>query len=330
MSDRYLFEGFDEAYEVAETIPDAERHEIYAHNTETDDWNLVPWRHSIYLEDGRGPAGDVSASDDWYTISDFGDIFESVITPLEEYEDAVTPKGNAYLSQEGSTFDAYIDLEGVAIEPFDGDVHELGIYIDAGHTGAKGISMMSAAMRQICSNGEYDLVADQEFYQDHQRPLDYTMGKQVVDAVMHGSEVVEQRLQDAHEERFVNREEALLTLLETPSAGQLDSPVEALEDALDAETDSDQPSLYETYQALTRAVTHESDLSHERRNRALRQASELIDQDGALPDPADLSQEAIERRVDEYSDVDDEEVEQYWADERETLSDLIERRGDGG
>lgn len=146
---------------------------------------------------------------------------------------------------------------------------------------------------------------------------------------MHGSETVERRLQDAHDRRFVNRDEALLTLLETPSASQLDNPVETLEDALAAETDSDQPSLYETYQALTRAVTHESDLSHERRNRALRQASDLIDRDGALPDPADLSQEAIERRVDEYSDVEDDEVEQYWENERETLADLIEQRGGG-
>jgi hypothetical protein len=153
--------------------------------------------------------------------------------------------------------------------------------------------------------------------------------RQAVAGIIDGVDGVEHRLQEARERTFVNRDEALLTLMDIGVDAYLDDPVATLEDCLDAETaEGEDPSLYDTYNAATRALTHHADLGMTRRDYALERAASLVDRNGMLPDVADLGMDAVERRVGSYAD-DGDETEPYWDGERETLSELVELRGDG-
>lgn len=89
--------------------------------------------------------------------------------------------------------------------------------------------------------------------------------------------------------------------------------------------DGDQPTLYKTYNAATRAITHAAELPVDRRDVALEQAATLLDTAGTLPDPTHLGQRPLERRVDMY--VTEEDVDPYWPEEEDTLHTLLEAHG---
>jgi hypothetical protein len=50
-----------------------------------------------------------------------------------------------------------------------------------------------------------------------------------------------------------------------------------------------------------------------------------LDAAGTVPDPTDLGQRALERRVDAYATDD---VDPYWEDEEDTLHTLLAAHGD--
>ena len=182
-------------------------------------------------------------------------------------------------------------------------------------------------MRPICSNGVKAPVSQLTFSQTHQEPLQYSLPQQAVKAILDGTDLVEDRLQQAREQTFVNQQEAVLTLMDTGLDAYFDDPIPTFEDCLDAETsDSEDVTLYDTYNAATRALTHHTELDMTRRDYALDQAASLLDRAGELPDVDELGQRAIENRVQGYTD-EAEEAEEYWENERQTLSDLIEQRG---
>jgi hypothetical protein len=303
-----------------------ERQQIYAHHEGEEEWELIPYRHSLWIEDG-GPVGDVSASEDFYNVIQYGDLLESAAGALDTYTDTVTPKGHVILSDSGHKLSAYVDLQGLAAEPEAGNVIDLGLKIRAGHTGFHGVKYDVGAERQICRNGMMAFVSDLQFEQTHQDPLDYGLTRSAVDAIVDGVDVVEDRLERAHERAFISEDEAVLVLLNHGLDAYFDEPAIVLRDSLREELDTrhDQPTLYETYNAATRAITHGAELSMDQREAALERAARLLDLHGSVPEPEELGRYAVERRVEQHAA---DEAESYWDEEVETLRTLIEAHGE--
>lgn len=303
-----------------------ERHNIYAQRDDADDWAHLPYRDSLWLEDAD-PVGDVSANDDFYNVIQYGDILESVGMALEAYEDVVTPKGHVRLSDTGHKMSGSVNFDGVAAEPAAGDVIDLGLQVRSGHTGFHGLKYDVGAQRQVCSNGMMAFVADLHFEQTHQDPLDYGLARNAVDAIVDGVDLVEDRLERAADRTFLNEDEAVLVLLDHGLDGYFDEPVEMLRESLREEVEGrEQPTLYDTYNAATRAITHGAELGRADREAALEQAASVLDTHGTLPEPEALGQDALEHRVETYTA--DNDVEPYWDDEEETLHTLLAAHGD--
>lgn len=305
------------------------RHEIYAHHDGDDEWVQLPYRNSLWLEDGSA-VGDVSASEDFYTVIQYGDILESVGLALESYAETVQPTGHVILSDSGHKLSAYIDFAGVAAEPAAGDVIDLGLKVRAGHTGFHGLKYDVGAQRQVCSNGMLAFISDLHFEQTHQDPLNYGLARNAVDAIVDGVDVVEDRLATARDQTFISEDEALLVLLDHGLDAYFDDPVAILQESLREELDTsqEQPTLYDTYNAATRAITHGTELSMAQRENALERTARLLDTHGTLPDSDSLGRAAIERRVEAYTT--DPETEPYWDDEEETLHTLLEAYSNAG
>lgn len=304
-----------------------ERHNIYAQRDDEDEWAQLPYRNSLWLEDD-GPVGDISASTDFYNVIQYGDVLESVGMALESYEDAVTPTGHVRLAETGHKMSATINFDGVAAEPAAGDVIDLGLQVRSGHTGFHGLKYDVGAQRQVCSNGMMAFVSDLHFEQTHHDPLDYGLAQNAVDAIIDGVEIVEDRLEQAAEREFISEDEALLVLFDHGLDAYFDEPVDVLRESLREEVNCrERPTLYDTYNAATRALTHGTDLDRDAREEALERAARLLDFQGSLPEPADLGRYAVERRVEEYTA--ENEVEAYWEQEEETLHTLLEAYSDG-
>lgn len=307
-----------------------ERQEIYAHHRDEDRWERLPYRDSLWIEEGD-PVGDVSASEKFYNVIQYSDLMESVALALDSYTDTLSPKGHVILSPSSHKLSAYVDFEGVAAEPAPGDVINLGLKIRSGHTGFHGVKYDVGAQRQVCSNGMMAFVSDLEFAQTHQDPLNYGLAQSAVAAIVDGVEAVEERLEQANSREFIHEYEALLVLLDHGLDAYFENPVDVLRDSLREEFDPSHelPTLYDTYNAATRAITHGAELSIDQQENALERAARLLDVHGALPEPEVLGQHAVERRVEAYTAGN--EVEPYWDEEEETLHSLIEaRHGDAG
>lgn len=287
----------------------------------------LPYRDSLWIEDGSA-VGDVSANEDFYTVIQYGDILESVGLTLESYADTMRPTGHVHLSPSGHKLSAYIDFDGVAAEPEPGDVIDLGLKVRAGHTGFHGLKYDVGAQRQVCTNGMLAFVSDLHFEQTHQEPLNHGLAQNAVDAIVDGVDVVEDRLDAATEQTFLTEDEALLVLLDHGLDAYFDDPITVLRESLRAELDAaeDSPTLYDTYNAATRAITHGGQLEMTDRETALERAADLLDSDGTLPDATTLGRTALERRVETYTTS--EAVDAYWDDEEATLHALLDAHGD--
>jgi hypothetical protein len=318
----------DEFSQTADDLPDVSRHEIYAHQDEEDEWEQLHYRNSLWIEDG-GSVGDVSASDRFYNVIQYGDVVESVALALEAYEDAVEPQGHVMVSDTGHKMSAYLDFPGVTVEPERGDTIDLGLKIRSGHTGFHGLKYDVGAEREVCSNGMMGFVSDLHFEQSHQEPLHYGLAQNAVTAIMDGVDTVEDRLAAANDRTFIDEDEALLVLLDAGLDRYFEQPVDRLRESLREEVEPDQnPTLYDTYNAATRAITHGADVSMNQREDALERAAGLLDARGTLPEPAELGRDAVERRVETYTTED--AVEPYWETEEQTLHGLLEARGSAG
>jgi len=322
----YTFDGLDELYETADTLPEVKRHEVHAYHPERDEWKSLPYRHSLWIEDGSA-VGDVSASTDFYQVHQYGDIMESVASALEAYDDMLDPKGHIIRSDSGHKLSAYIDFADMAVESEPDDVIDLGLKVRSGHTGFHGLKYDVGAERQVCRNGMIAFISDFHTEQTHSEPLDYGLARTAVDAIVEGGDVVEERLEAAMDQEFINEDEALLVLLDHGLDAYFADPVETLRECLQEEVGADQPTLYETYNAATRAITHAADLPAQRRDTALDQAATLLDTAGDVPDPTALGQRALERRVNAYAG---DAVDPYWEDEEDTLHTLLQAHGETG
>lgn len=310
-------------------MSEIERQDIYAHHPDHDKWAQLHYRDSLWTSDGM-PVGDVSANENHYHVFQPADIVDYEAQALEQYSDTVRPKGHVRESEDGRKLIIYTDLDGLAVEPLDGDVYELGKRTSHAHTGMHGLHHDIGAVRVVCTNGMVAFDSEKAFSQTHSEPLDYSLFDHAYDSIINGVEDVEERIQAAADQELVNRDEALLVLTDLGIDTYLpsDDPIETLRDALDAELDADeeQPTLYDTYNAATRALTHADGLTADDRDRGLEQAAALLDRHGEVPDADTLGRRAVERRVETYTA--EEAVEPYWDDEEETLQTLIAVHGD--
>ncbi|MDG5761330.1 DUF932 domain-containing protein [Natronococcus sp. A-GB1] len=319
----HTFDGITEFEELKQELAAVERHDIYAYHDDADEWAELPYRDSLWTN--SGPVGDVSASSKYYHVFQPAEIIEYEVHALEQYRDTVRPKGYIRESADGRKLTVYTNLEGLEVEPVEGDVYELGKRTSHAHTGMHGLHHDIGAVRVVCSNGMMSFDAEKQFSQTHSEPLNYALFEHAYDSIVNGVEDVEDRIQAAAAQELVNQDEALLVLTDLNIDTYLpgDEPLATLEEALETELDmeQDRPTLYDTYNAATRALTHAPGIEPDSREQGLKQAARLLDHQGAVPEATDLGQSAVERRLDAYVE---DETEPYWDDEEETLQTLIE------
>ena len=137
---------------------------------------------------------------------------------------------------------------------------------------------------------------------------------------------IEQRLAQAQNRELMNRDEALLVLMDLGIDQYFEDPVPDLVNALHEEVDDpDSPTLWETYNAATRALTHYTeDIPDYELDAGYEAAASLLENEFAEPpEPGQLGRHAVERRADHLIENPGEEDE-YWDGERDSIRELIE------
>lgn len=302
------------------------RHDVYAHHEETDDWVPISYRDSLWTDDGR-VTGDVSANEDWYNIIQYGDILETVGDGIRRRGDDFEVAGEVALSPTAHKMTADIDFEGeeTTVYAAENDPVNLGLKIRSGHSGFHALKYDVGGERQVCSNGMMGFVSDLHFEQYHSEPFRPGLAYNAVDAVFDSPETVEERIRDAQERELMNRDEALLVLMDLGIDHYLDDPVDDLVDSLEEEvSDPETPTLWETYGAATRALTHRTgNLPQYVLDTGFERAAELLETGySSVPDPESLGRNAVESRVNRY--LEEEDLDPYWDGERDTLDELLE------
>ena len=304
-----------------------DRHEVYAHHEEMDEWEQVPYRDSLWTDDGRA-TGVVSSNEEFYNVIQYGDVLETVGDAVEQHDDQnLDVRGSVSLSPTAHKMSAEIDFDGATVYASQDDPIQLGLKVRSGHSGFHALKYDVGAERQVCSNGMMAFVSDLHFEQTHGEPFQPGLTYNAVDAVLESPAEIEHRLSQAQNRELLNQDEALLTLLEQGIGQYLEQPVPDLVNALHAEVDDpDNPTLWETYNAATRALTHYTDDSipdHEL-DQGFEQASQLLENGyNGIPDPEQLGRETVERRVQQR--IESQEDTQYWEGEDETLRELIQQ-----
>jgi hypothetical protein len=124
----------------------------------------------------------------------------------------------------------------------------------------------------------------------------------------------------------MNQDEALLVLLDQGIGNFLEQPVPDLVNALHDEVDDpESPTLWETYNAATRALTHYTrDVPDYDLDQGFEQAAQLLETGyNEIPDPEKLGRQTVERRA--QARIESGEDDQYWEGEDETLRELMEQ-----
>ena len=222
---------------------------------------------------------------------------------------------------------ARIDFDGehTTVWADENDGIDLGLKVRSGHSGYHALKYDVGAERQVCSNGMMAFVSDLHFEQTHSQPFQPRLGYQAVDAVLHSHEEIEHRITDARSRKLVNRDESLLVLFDLGLDRYFENPVPDLLNALIEEVDDpDKPSLWETYNAATRALTHYTrDIPEYELDHGLEQVARLLETgyDG-VPDPVEVGRSAVENRANQL--VEDPDSDLYWEGEEESLRELME------
>lgn len=305
-----------------------ERHEVYGHHEEEDEWEGVPWRDSLWTdEDHPRLAGEVSSSNDFYHVIQYGDILEAVGQRLAHH--GIEPSGHVMLSPSRHKMSAKVGLDQ-QVEPRDGDVIDLQLHARSGHSGYHGVKFEMGAERLVCSNGMTAFVSEQSYEQTHSEPFQPQLAHHAVDSMIEGVDTVEQRLAEAQERSLLNRDEALLVLHDIGIDAYLENPTPDLINALDQEVaDPDEPSLYETYNAATYALTHlaEDDVPEYVLDQGFERAAQLLEYGDGIPHPDILGENAVEGRANTLVDAENPEEEEYWDGETETVRELLNTHG---
>lgn len=321
------FDGLDELEAVAEQVPDVTRRKTESENPETGEMEVVSWRDTLWTEeDNPRMCGNVSSNRNWYNVIQYGDIINSIVSAIDARDEDVHPSGHVKLSRTAHRMTGRVDLDRT-IEVAPGDELALDLRFDAGHSGSRGVSYQVGAIRQICTNGMKAFVQEASYEQTHQQPLRRNLVHNSLAMILEG-DVFEERLAAARDERLRNTDEALLVILDVLDADYLFSDsIESIRKGIDAEVTSENPSLYETYQAATWALSHACTKpdyivadAHEDASRLLEQAHDESDETG-LPDPAALGSQAVETRADTL--IDDPDSEERYDGELNAVRNLM-------
>ena len=311
----------DGLYETAENLPEVERHDVYAHNEELDEWERVQYRDSLWTDDGRA-SGVVSSNEDFYNVIQYGDVLETVGDAVDQH--GLDVSGRVSLSSTAHKMSASLDFDGATVYANRDDPIDLGLKVRSGHSGFHALKYDVGAERQVCSNGMMAFVSDLHFEQTHGDAFQPGLAYNAVDAVVDSPEVVEHRLAQAQNRELVNQDEALLVLMDTGIDRFLEQPVPDLLTALYEEVeDPESPSLYETYNAGTRALTHYTgDVPDYLLDQGFENLSQLLESNGSIPEAEILGRDAVDNRSREL--IEGRDSEPYWEDEVETLRELRE------
>lgn len=328
--DHLEFDDIDELSAVAEQVPDVTRRKTESKNPETGEMEVVSWRDTLWTDEADpSMAGNVSANQQWYHVIQYGDILDSVVAALNARDEDLHPSGYVSLSHTRHRMTARVDLNRT-IEPSPGDEIDLDLRISSGHSGSRAVTFQVGAVRQVCSNGMTAFISEASFRQTHQNPLRRSQVHDALSMIIEG-DVFETRLAEAKDATLRNADEALLVITELLDVDYLFSdPIASIRDGIDSEvTDQDAPSLYDTYQAATYALSHLSDKpdyiiadAHEDAAKILERAYTDSDADSGLPDPSVLGPRAVESRADALIDG-GSDVEERFDGEREVVRGLM-------
>ena len=90
--------------------------------------------------------------------------------------------------------------------------------------------------------------------------------------------------------------------------------------------DPEDPSLYETFNAATYALTHLSgDVPEYELQEGYEQASQLLEYGEGIPHPSILGENAVRSRAQSLIESDDPEEQEYWEGESETVRELMRK-----
>jgi len=243
---------------------------------------------------------------------------------LEQRPEDIEPEGWINLSPTAHKMSARIGLDQT-VEPQPGDVIETDLRVRSGHSGFHGIKYEPGAVRQVCSNGMMAFVADQQYDQTHGEEFQPGLAMHAVDSVVEGTDQVEQRLEEAQKRTLRNQDEALLILQDLGIDRYLENPTADLITAVNEQAeDLEEPSLYDTFNAATYALTHlaEDDIPQYQLDTGYEQAAELLEYGDGIPSARILGENAVRRRANEL--VEDPDAEEYWEGETEAVRDLME------
>ncbi|WP_185903244.1 DUF932 domain-containing protein [Halonotius terrestris] len=318
----YVFDGLDELYETAEELPVVDRHDVYAHHEGSDEWEEVPYRDSLWTDDGR-TTGVVSSSEDFYNIIQYGDVLETVGDAIDRH--GIEPSGRVSVSPTAHKMSASVEFDGATVYASQDDPVDLGLQIQTGHSGFHGLKYDIGAERQVCSNGMTAFISELGFEQTHGEPFQPGLAYNAVDAVVESPAEIEQRLAQAQNRELFNQDEALLVLMESGIDRYLENPVPDLLTAMQDEvSDPNSPTLWETYNAATRALTHYThDVPDYEVAEGLEKAAQLLeDGTNSIPDPERLGEQVVNNRSRQLIEHGDSEP--YWPEEEQTLRELMQ------
>jgi hypothetical protein len=213
------------------------------------------------------------------------------------------------------------------IEPQAGDEIELQLHARSGHSGYHGLKFELGAERLVCSNGMTAFISDHSYEQTHGEPFQPGLAHHAVDSMIEGVDTVEQRLEEAQQRTLLNQDEALLVLHDLGIDEYLENPTPDLINALDQEVENpEEPSLYETYNAATYALTHltEDDIPEYALDQGYENAAELLEYGDGIPHPNILGENAVQSRAQNLIHSQEPEEEEYWEGETESVRDLLQ------
>jgi hypothetical protein len=127
----------------------------------------------------------------------------------------------------------------------------------------------------------------------------------------------------------MNQDEAILVLKDIGIDRFLENPTTDLLNAVEEEVeDRENPSLYETFNAGTYALSHlaQDDVPQYAIDEAHEEVSKILEYGNGIPDPEILGGNAVERRINRFMEH-PEETEEYWEGQREATRELAEMHG---
>jgi hypothetical protein len=211
------------------------------------------------------------------------------------------------------------------VEPKPGDIIETDLRVKSGHSGFHGVKYENGAVRQICENGMMAFVSEQIYDQTHGEEFKPGLAIHAVDSAVEGIDEVEQRLEEAQNRELMNQDEALLVLQDTGIDRYLENPEVDMITAVQEEVeDPENPSLYETYNAATFALTHLSDeeIPQYELDTGFEQAAAILEYGEGIPHPDILGENAVRNMANEL--IEDPDAEEFYSGETEALRELMQ------